>query len=369
MNPASAYKRIPGRSRPNFGLLYLFELLFTFSLVALGERCRLFAGTDHLLVLRRRLFTETAHRFYYADIQAITVRRTSSASLASLLLLLLSATSLAFMLIAPRFAPFSDVGVYLLAGLSAGFVLGLALNILLGPTCITELYTAVHHERLECLSRWRTAQRALAQLQPRILAEQGPFDPSGLEPFAPEGPVLAANHAPSGGPQQAAAPGNSYTGGLHFALFLLFLGIVVSSLIDLLGDWTLKNAFDSIYYSVMLIVACVAVAKQRHSALPNDVRALTVFSLVASVVLFEGVQALVMSRSFIPMMNTSTPPDIFKMLDVAQPLRLTTIYINIVLFSITGLLGLVGLVRFRRTLAAVRRMTLDQEWDGNDPAH
>lgn len=349
MKQPNPYKRLPGRSKPYFGVPYLFELIFTFTLLAFGERCRLYRGPDHLLVLRRRLFAETAHRFYFSDIQAITIRRTLSAPLASMLLALSCVLTLSFMFIAPRFLPFNDATVYLMAVLGTAFALGLGYNILLGPTCITELYTPVHHERLVCLSRWRTAHRALTLLKPLITEAQGALEPGALLNALPEEPVLAAKHRPKGLHREQERATSSYAGGLHAALYGLFFGLVLSSLIDLMGDWNLKNAFDSVYFSLMLIVACIAVARQRHSTLPSDMKVLTVVALAASVLLFEATQAIVMGKSFMYMTPGKISVDFALILKNSETVRLTFTCVNIALYSVLGLLGMVAFLRFRRT--------------------
>ncbi len=60
------YTRLPGR-----GLRYGGFRLFSRAI------CTLWMGADHLLLVDRTGYTESYKRFYFADIQAIVVRRTS----------------------------------------------------------------------------------------------------------------------------------------------------------------------------------------------------------------------------------------------------------------------------------------------------
>lgn len=346
-NTPISYTPLPGRSKPYFGLLYLAELIFTFGLVAIGERTRLYLGPDHLLVLRRRFFTETAHRFYFSDIQAIAVQRTANAGTANAALVLLCVLFLAVLGLSPLAGGIIAVDEWgfgealLLILVCAGFALGLALNILLGPTCVTELITAVHREPLPCLSRWRTAQRVLALLLPRIEAAQGAPSP-GLQP------VLAAYATPAGRLNDQ-PPITHDSGRLHELLFGLYLLMAVSCMIDLTGNWAVKNVFDSLLFLTVLLLSCIALLRQRHSDIPSDIRALTGFALGFSVLLFYFTQPYTMLHmfwtapaSFDPSLLRST------FLNPDDPFYVAYVGIQLAVDLFAGLLGLLGIYRFRR---------------------
>ncbi|HPO15336.1 MAG TPA: hypothetical protein PLI09_17970 [Candidatus Hydrogenedentes bacterium] len=349
-NTHISYTALPGRSRPYFGVLYLVELVFTFGLLAIGERTRLYLGPDHLLVLRRRFFTETAHRFYFSDIQAITVQRTTNAVTANAVLFLLCALTLGVL----GLYPFSG-GMILLGDFSfgeelllilacAGFGLGLALNILLGPACVTELITAVSREPLPCLSRWGTAQRALALLVPRIETAQGVPSPE----FLNVQPVLAAYATPAG--RLITQPPITHDSGrLHELLFGLYLLMSVSCMIDLTGNWMIKNAFDSLLFMIVLVLSCIALLRQRHSDIPSDIRSLTGFALGFSVLLFYFTRPFTMLHMFWNMPENFDPAILMSsMLNPDDPLYVAYVGTQLAVDLFVGLLGLLGIYRFRR---------------------
>jgi hypothetical protein len=74
-----AYKPLPAGSGSYIGLLPIIETLVFLRLVAISERQRVYQGEEHLLVVKRRFFTEKAVRLPFSDIQGIrTVRSTGS---------------------------------------------------------------------------------------------------------------------------------------------------------------------------------------------------------------------------------------------------------------------------------------------------
>src|SRR5688500_6167698 len=131
---------------------------------AAGGMTSLYAATDHLLLRVTSGFVETYRRFYFADIEAITVHTTMRrmvwsfmhgvALLASLLAILLSGS--------PHFV----------SGFFAGlFALLLIWNIALGKTCATQLQTRVQKRKLP-IRRLRKALRVIDQLSSKIETAQ-----------------------------------------------------------------------------------------------------------------------------------------------------------------------------------------------------
>lgn len=116
-------------------------------------------GPDHLLYLRRQLFSERPKRFAYADIQAITLRQTPVFSRVQKALLIVTAlfcgvTAMSAVAVGP--------GWFLLV---PAFPALLALAALLahrhrGPTCVLHIRTAVQVEELQTLRRLRRARPA-----------------------------------------------------------------------------------------------------------------------------------------------------------------------------------------------------------------
>ena len=150
------YKRLTrGRSRRTFA-------------VALMSRTSLWLGPDHLLFVDSNGYTETYKRFYFRDIQAFVVQRTSAATTTNIVLTVM----LVFALV-PALAVQSMGGKIFCFTLAGLFALIMLVNLLLGQTCRCFLRTAVQTEQLPPLNRVRGAQKVFARLRPLIAAAQG----------------------------------------------------------------------------------------------------------------------------------------------------------------------------------------------------
>jgi hypothetical protein len=130
----------------------------------------LWIAEDHLLCVISNRFMEEYKRFYFQDIQSITIvttqrRRKWNFVLASLILLTLIAV-----------ASLPD-GRFFWIWFATIFGFFLFLNNALGPTCTAFLRTAVQVEELSSLNRVRRAHKVLAQLGPLIKSVQGELTP------------------------------------------------------------------------------------------------------------------------------------------------------------------------------------------------
>ena len=144
------YKKLSGRGRTWSG------------------HARIWQGEDHLLLVLTSGYVENYRRFFFKDIQGIVVQRTHMGKTwngiwggLGLFLGLLA-------LLVP-----DDVGKIVLACLAAPFVIGLVINLALGPTCACYIRTAVQTERVPAISRRRTAEKFIARVEPLIVASQG----------------------------------------------------------------------------------------------------------------------------------------------------------------------------------------------------
>ena len=160
-----AYRRLPGRKA---GFL---------------SYCRLWLGTDHLLLARTTGFSEEYKRFYFRDIQAVVTRRTERREILSVIL---AFTAIVFGVM----SVFSPSGWWAFFFVLTGTVLfALLMNWLRGPTCVCHLRTAVQTEELSPLKRLRTTRKVIERLKPKIQEAQGPLAPELLRP---KPPVVAA---------------------------------------------------------------------------------------------------------------------------------------------------------------------------------
>ena len=150
------YKRLPGSGVRKDGVA-----------VVSVTRSKLFLGEDHLLSVDTMFFTESYKRFFFKDIQAITIRKTISGMVANFIfagIFGLLATPALFATGGER------IGWLIAAGIFLVILLG---NSLRGATCICHIKTAVQNEQLPSLSRLPRARKFLARLQPLIAQAQG----------------------------------------------------------------------------------------------------------------------------------------------------------------------------------------------------
>jgi hypothetical protein len=139
-------------------------------------RMSLWLGSDHLVLVERSGFTENYKRFYFRDIQAITIRETNRRTIWNAVLMVPLAISLIGFVICTL--PVANLpGMIIWGILSCVFLLPFAVNNLRGTACTCQLRTAVQTEELASLSRVRQTRKVLAKIRPLIVAAQGQLTP------------------------------------------------------------------------------------------------------------------------------------------------------------------------------------------------
>lgn len=163
------------------------------------SRCSLWLGEDHLLSVDSTGYAETYRRFYFRDIQAITLTQTPWWLYWALALGVFAALFGAI-------AVFSGEAVlaYVFGPVALLFLLGLVYDLLAGPSCACELRTAVQTVRLPPLNRVRRAREVLARLHPLFSAAQGELEPGEVrtrleQASTPKAPSPATDAGPAGG--------------------------------------------------------------------------------------------------------------------------------------------------------------------------
>jgi hypothetical protein len=140
--------------------------------VITASRLSLWLGNDHLLLVESNGFTESYKRFYFRDIQAITVQETTRRKVWNAVL----AVPLAICLIGLLASGVPTANVAAMVTWSI-FVVILAVpftvNNIRGTACACQLRTAVQTEDLGSLSRVRQAQKVLNKIRPLIAGAQG----------------------------------------------------------------------------------------------------------------------------------------------------------------------------------------------------
>jgi hypothetical protein len=130
--------------------------------------CRLWLGSDHVLLTDRTGYTETYKRFYFRDIQAIIIQRTNKARIVSIILGFFTFIFLMVAWLAP------GVPGHVSGGIIAGFFgLFLSINVWRGPSCMTYVKTAVQTEQWPAWSRVKVARKGKQMLRSRLLEAQG----------------------------------------------------------------------------------------------------------------------------------------------------------------------------------------------------
>lgn len=154
------------------------------------QRTRLYAGTDHILQVTSNGFTETYQRFFFADIQAIVLNYTITGKVWNYLLGGLAAFTVLITSTTPQ-------GAWLpLLSIAAFWLVLMAVNVILGPTCACFIKTAVQTQRLPALRRARRARRVIQEhLRPLVHQAQGELSPEELHRRLDP----AARHLDSGG--------------------------------------------------------------------------------------------------------------------------------------------------------------------------
>jgi hypothetical protein len=143
--------------------------------VAVTARSSLWLGQDHLLCIDTNGYTETYKRFYFRDIQALTIVLTQRRQFWNWGL----GTGQVFCLAGWSYALLAHwsmgaVGMSLALAVTLLVAALLLFNNLLGPTCVSELRTAVQTEDLASVRRLRWARKLLERLRPLIAAAQAP---------------------------------------------------------------------------------------------------------------------------------------------------------------------------------------------------
>ena len=128
---------------------------------------RVWLGADHVLLVLTRGYVESYRRFFFNDVQAFIIHPTSAGKIWNGIW-----GGLAGVFILPALAV-SDVARIVLLCLGAPFLVALLINVALGRTCAFFVRTAVQTERVPALSRWRTAEKFIARIEPLVQAAQG----------------------------------------------------------------------------------------------------------------------------------------------------------------------------------------------------
>jgi hypothetical protein len=134
-------------------------------------------------------------------------------------------------------------------------------NVALGPTCECLLLTAVHAERLECLTRVRTAQKTFNLLQPIIETVQGAVREE-----------QAADAVAGASPMLEPRLGKRDSGNVHMALFLFLFADCVLSLSNIVFRGWMPSVLALLLLLILLVLTVAALVRQHRSDMPPPLR-------------------------------------------------------------------------------------------------
>lgn len=252
------YRRLPGRGLRQIGRIPLAR-----------TSSRLYLGPDHLLSIDSSGYAEQYRRFYYADIQAILIRKTDLGRTWNFVWSVLALVS-GLLALGVGFA-----AAIVFASVSAASVLSLLINLARGPTCQAHLRTAVHLEEMPSVNRLPIARKVLAAVKPRIEEAQGVLAPEVLAERLAQGatgaavalPERAGKSVPWAVPSRVPTVTSSYAGGWHRGLFALLLVDGAETALLLFLQHVSVILLASLLTGILSIVAILAVIRQQGSAL------------------------------------------------------------------------------------------------------
>lgn len=155
------YKRLPGR------------------MFSVYDEQSVWEADDHILLVRDRGYTEFYKRFYYRDIRAFLIKKSSEYAGWMLLFLGFAALFLVIGILSWLLNGFAEtlpvVIIFVICCLAA------LINHLRGPSCIFYINTPVQTERIACLKRRAQVRKFLARVRPHLEAAQGAIDEANWE--------------------------------------------------------------------------------------------------------------------------------------------------------------------------------------------
>lgn len=256
------YERLPGAGYRHGGLLAAVRL-----------RSRLYLAPDHLLLVDSTGYSEAYKRFYFRDIQAITLRKTPRALRWTAVFGVLGLCFLPGLMLA------SANEVRFLWGGGFGLMaLGLLVNLLWGQSVVCHLRTAVQVEELPPLCRLPRAQRVLARLEPLILAAQAETAPAEPAQATAPAPRPQAQPAPSAAGQAMPAKEPADTR-LHRVLFWALVADGPMTVLATLWRHSVTETLSALLMLGLVVTALITVIRQRRMDLPRGLRLAPIIAL------------------------------------------------------------------------------------------
>ncbi len=259
-------------------------------------RARLWAGKTHLLLVYNSGYSEEYRRFYYKDIQAITLSRTNRGRNMSIALAV--ATAILLLL---------SLKILYLAFLPAITLIFLIGNLIAGPTCATVLRTAVSSEELPSLGRLRNAVRAMDFLRPLIEEAQKDIaiDPASAMIPEPVPSLKSSVQAAPVSPDGHEPVHTAYNGWAHFVLFSLMMTTGLCFGTELLFNRGYAKYVGGFLSFATTFLAIFALIKQKGSRLEKGLRRTTCSSLSYIFLTYIGLVFFMVDYSIASVSNSN----------------------------------------------------------------
>jgi len=136
----------------------------------------LWLGPDHLLLVNSTFCEESYKRFYFRDIHAITLRKSSLRTIWNAVLSLplgICLIGMAVCAFPSRGIPFDPTAPIVWSIIFGLFLLPFGVNNFMGTGCACYLRTAVQNTSLPALRRMPKARKVFDKIRPHIVAVQG----------------------------------------------------------------------------------------------------------------------------------------------------------------------------------------------------
>jgi hypothetical protein len=319
-------------------------------LTAVATRSSLWLGKDHLLCIDSTGYAEEYKRFYFRDIQAITVVKTKRRLIWNWL----------FGVPLAGCAGAWGIGLLTPQGLSLGatitglvvtvlFALPLLLNNLYGSTCACHLRTAVQTEMLPSLNRLRRAHKVLNRIRPLIEAVQGArLSPEEIAGTLANSPASNAPPVIGGyGTARGNAPLRHYAGTAHLILFWLLLADVPLTSVSVIYESPWMDGLSVLLMLVTLAFAITSLLKQRDTTLTVGLKRLP------WIVVGWAALMLMTAIAYGIVMAINNPGALDREIRVLEdPVVLVMTVISTSVNAIMGFAGLVLLRKFRASTSA-----------------
>jgi len=246
MKTQKKYLRLPGKHKDLMGNYY-----------------HLWRAHDHLLSISYRFGDEYYKRFYYKDIQTIIIRKTMMGKVQNWIL-----CGMAVLFGVMGFFT-GEIGAWTFGSLVLMTALLLPINVLRGPTCETQIQTAVQKEKLKSLKRLKTAVKALNIIKKPIEQAQGVIPTQELRTALKETALKETTvniNASSSLPQHS---------NIHQALFILLVLLGLSGAYSFFHQTLFISFIETFLGLGVSVIIVIALVRQYQIRITRSTRVIT----------------------------------------------------------------------------------------------